>query len=110
MKGTDPKTIMLGAKCVIVLMDVYFREAYPRLMEGHFGRCYLDDDRMTRDCLALHIKTFRSFLCENGNEKRASVLGGFGALTDDRDIAAALVHNAFEMGVGIDVRWRIDRK
>ena len=56
MKGTDPKAIMPGAKTVIVLMEVYFREAYPRFMEGHFGRCYLDDDRVTKDGLTALIQ------------------------------------------------------
>ena len=70
MKGTDPKAIMPGAQSVIVLMEVYFREAYPRMMEGHFGRCYLDDDRITRDGLALRIKAFRSFLRDNGVDSK----------------------------------------
>jgi epoxyqueuosine reductase len=70
MKGTDPRAVMPGAQTVIVLMEVYFREAYPRVMEGHFGRCYLDDDRMTRDGLAQRIKTFRSFLRDNGIDSK----------------------------------------
>ena len=70
MKGTDPGAIMPGAQSVIVLMEVYFREAYPRMMEGHFGRCYLDDDRMTRDGLTQRIKGFRSFLRDNGIDSK----------------------------------------
>ncbi len=70
MKGTDPRAIMPGAQSVIVLMEVYFREAYPRMMEGHFGRCYLDDDRMTRDGLAQRIKAFRSFLRDNNIDSK----------------------------------------
>ncbi|MDJ0883914.1 MAG: 4Fe-4S double cluster binding domain-containing protein, partial [Desulfobacterales bacterium] len=70
MKGTDPGAIMPGAQSVIVLMEVYFREAYPRMMEGHFGRCYLDDDRMTRDGLTQRIKAFRSFLRDNGIDSK----------------------------------------
>ncbi len=70
MKGTDPKVVMPGAQSVIVLMEVYFREAYPRIMEGHFGRCYLDDDRMTRDGLALRIKAFRNFLRDHGIDSK----------------------------------------
>ena len=66
MKGTDPKAIMEDAETVIVLMEVYFRQAYPRHMEGHFGRCYLDDDRVTKDGLSQRIKAFRSFLRDNG--------------------------------------------
>jgi epoxyqueuosine reductase len=70
MKGTDPKAIMPEAQSVIVLMEVYFRNAYPRIMEGHFGRCYLDDDRITRNGLAQRIKTFRSFLRDNGIDSK----------------------------------------
>ena len=49
---------------------VYFREAYPRHMEGHFGRCYLDDDRVTKDGLSQRIKAFRSFLRDNGIDSK----------------------------------------
>jgi epoxyqueuosine reductase len=64
--GTDPTTILPGAKSIIVLLELYFRKSYPRSVEGHFGRCYLDDDRVTGDGLALRIKAFRSYLRENG--------------------------------------------
>ncbi|MBC2715988.1 MAG: epoxyqueuosine reductase [Desulfobacteraceae bacterium] len=70
MKGTDPKAIMKDAETVIVLMEVYFRQAYPRNMEGHFGRCYLDDDRVTKDGLSQRIKAFRSFLRDNGIDSK----------------------------------------
>jgi epoxyqueuosine reductase len=66
MDGTDPKTILPEAKTIVVLMEVYFRQSYPRYMEGHFGRCYLDDDRVTKDGLARRIKGFRSELREHG--------------------------------------------
>ena len=64
--GTDPSTILPGAKSIIVLLELYFKQAYPRYMEGHFGRCYLDDDRVTGDGLSLRIKAFRAFLRDNG--------------------------------------------
>jgi epoxyqueuosine reductase len=64
--GTDPSVILPGAKSIIVLLELYFRKSYPRSVEGHFGRCYLDDDRVTGDGLSLRIKAFRSFLRENG--------------------------------------------
>lgn len=65
-QGTDPKTVMPEGKTIIVLIAVYFHKSYPREMEGHFGRCYLDDDRITKDGLALRIKAFRRFLSDNG--------------------------------------------
>ena len=66
VKGTDPTTILPNAKTIIVLMEVYFRKSYPRSMEGTFGRCYLDDDRVTHDGLSKRIKAFRTFLRDNG--------------------------------------------
>lgn len=64
--GTDPKQIFPDAGSIIVLMEEYFNEAFPPSMEKYFGRCYLDDDRVTKDRLAKRIKTFRDFLRENG--------------------------------------------
>ena len=66
LAGTDPKTILPGARSIIVLIEAYFREAFPLQLERHFGRCYLDDDRVTKDGLAPRIKAFRSFLQEKG--------------------------------------------
>lgn len=63
--GTDPKHFLPEAKSVIVLLLSYFEEAFPPTMESHFGRCYLDDDRVTKDGLALKIKAFRQFLKAN---------------------------------------------
>lgn len=68
--GTDPKTVLPSAQSIIVLLEVYFREAFPASLEAHFGRCYLDDDRMTKDGLALRIKVFRNFLRENGIDSK----------------------------------------
>lgn len=70
MSGTDPEAIMPDAQSIIVLMEVYFRKAFPRFLEGHFGRCYLDDDRVTKDGLSLRIKSFRKYLRENGIESK----------------------------------------
>lgn len=70
MAGTDPRAVMPSAKAVIVLVEAYFREAFPPMLECHFGRCYLDDDRVTKDGLALRIKAFRSFLRDDGIDSR----------------------------------------
>ena len=64
--GTDPRTALPGAGSIIVLVDTYFRESFPRSLEGTFGRCYLDDDRVTRDGLTKRIQDFRAVLKENG--------------------------------------------
>jgi epoxyqueuosine reductase len=68
--GTDPKTVLPGAQSIIVLVDSYFRESFPRALEGTFGRCYLDDDRVTKDGLTKRIKAFRSYLRDHGVESK----------------------------------------
>lgn len=68
--GTDPRESLPGARSIVVLMEVYFREAYPRWMESHFGRCYLDDDRVTKDGLTRRIKAFRTFLRQHGVDSK----------------------------------------
>src|SRR5512140_364539 len=64
--GTDPATVLAGAKAIIVLIEPYFREAFPPSLERHFGRCYIDDDRMTGNRLGIRVKAFRSFLRDHG--------------------------------------------
>lgn len=66
LAGTDPGNAMGNAQSIVVLLDLYFHQAYPRWMEGHFGRCYLDDDRVTKDGLSRRIKAFRALLGDNG--------------------------------------------
>ena len=73
LDGTDPKTVLPAAKSIIVLLELYFREAFPVSLESHFGRCYLDDDRMTRDGLAPRIKAFRDFLRRGGPGRHGNV-------------------------------------
>ena len=68
--GVDPSSIMPDAKTIIVLIEPYFNESYPPFLEGNFGRCYLDDDRVTKDGLAKRIKAFRQFLRDNGIESK----------------------------------------
>jgi epoxyqueuosine reductase len=70
LAGTDPKNILAGAKSIIVILESYFEEAYPLSMERNFGRCYLDDDRVTKDGLALKIKALRKFLKEGGIDSK----------------------------------------
>jgi epoxyqueuosine reductase len=70
LDGTDPKHFLPQAKSIIVLLTSYFEEAFPNSMERHFGRCYLDDDRVTKDGLAVKVKAFRQFLKENGVDSK----------------------------------------
>jgi epoxyqueuosine reductase len=68
--GIEPKNSLPDAKSIIVLIEHYFRRSFPPSMEAHFGRCYLDDDRVTKDGLALRVKSFRAFLRENGIDSK----------------------------------------
>ena len=70
LAGTHPQTILPGAKSIIVVIEPYFREAFPPSLERHFGRCYLDDDRMTGNRLGKRIKAFRSYLRDNGIDSK----------------------------------------
>lgn len=69
-QGTDPRAVWGEARSIIVLVENYHRHAFPASMLGKFGRCYMDDDRITRDGLAHKIKAFRSFLREHGIDSR----------------------------------------
>lgn len=64
--GTDPENILPGAKSIIVVLELYFRQAFPKSMERYFGRCYLDDDRVIRDGLAQKITAFKTYLRKGG--------------------------------------------
>jgi epoxyqueuosine reductase len=66
LENTDPAVILPGARSIIVLIEDYCREAFPASLVGKFGRCYMDDDRMTRDGWAVRIKEFRDYLRDNG--------------------------------------------
>ena len=68
--GVDPGSILPGANTIIVLIEPYFNESYPASMEGYFGRCYLDDDRVTHDGLYQRIKAFRGFLRDHGIDSK----------------------------------------
>jgi len=65
-EGTDPKTMLADARSIIVLIENYCRDAFPASLVGKFGRCYLDDDRITQDGLTRRLKAFRAFLREHG--------------------------------------------
>ena len=64
--GTDPQTLLPGAQSIVVLVDSYFRESFPRFIEGNFGRCYLDDDRVTGGGLSKRVPEFQQFLKDHG--------------------------------------------
>lgn len=65
-EGSTPAAILPDVKTIIVLLDNYYRYAFPKTMEPYFGRCYMDDDRVTKDGLTVRIRQFVTFLRENG--------------------------------------------
>ena len=71
-KNTDPLTVLEEGKSLIVLLHSYLQSAIPVSLMGNFGRCYLNDDRVTRDGLALRVKELRNFLKENGINSKLS--------------------------------------
>ena len=68
--GVDPRTSLPAAKSILVLLDGYFNEAFPGPLEAHFGRVYLDDDRMTKDGLSVRIKSLRTLLRDSGIDSK----------------------------------------
>mgnify|MGYP000985469864 FL=1 len=58
--GTDPGKALPGAKSIIVLLESYLEKAFPAELEGHFGRCYLDDDRVTKDGMTRRLRDRKS--------------------------------------------------
>ncbi len=70
MEGTEPSNFLPNAKSIIVLIAEYFKKGFPASLIGKFGRCYLDDDRFTKDELYLNIKAFREYLRKYGIESK----------------------------------------
>ncbi len=66
LEATDPKKLYPNAKSIIVLIASYFKEDFPASLVGKFGRCYLDDDRITQDGLMLKVYEFQKYLRDNG--------------------------------------------
>jgi epoxyqueuosine reductase len=71
-KNTDPLTVLEDGRSIIVLLHSYLQSSIPVSLMGNFGRCYLNDDRVTRDGLAVRVKEFRNFLKENGINSKLS--------------------------------------
>ncbi|MCK9230665.1 MAG: HEAT repeat domain-containing protein [Syntrophales bacterium] len=70
IKGTTPLAVYPEARSIIVLIEPYFRTAFPPALEAHFGRWYLEDDRVTKDGRYLRLQAFRAFLKKAGVESR----------------------------------------
>lgn len=70
MTGVDPARVWPEVKSLIVLLAGYHHYAFPPSMLGKFGRCYIDDDRVTRDGLSLKVKALRALLREHGIDSK----------------------------------------
>ncbi|HOD36704.1 MAG TPA: 4Fe-4S double cluster binding domain-containing protein [Syntrophales bacterium] len=64
--GTDPRKALPEAKAIVVLLESYLEKTCPPALEGHFGRCYLDDDRVTKDGMTGRLRLLREFLRHKG--------------------------------------------
>lgn len=64
--GIDPLKILDSGRSLIVLLYSYFENQIPPSLERFYGRCYLNDDRVTKDGLAVMVKAFRGYLRDNG--------------------------------------------
>jgi len=71
-KGTDPQKLLPGAKSIIVLVDWFLKESFHPFMEAHFGRLYIDEDRIFRKEMVGRMIDFTAFLQENGISALAS--------------------------------------
>ncbi|MGE5454873.1 MAG: epoxyqueuosine reductase [Methylocystaceae bacterium] len=70
MEGVSPLALYPEAKSMIVVLENYHQYSFPTTLLGKFGRCYLDDDRVTKDGLAVKIKALRSFLRDHGIDSK----------------------------------------
>jgi epoxyqueuosine reductase len=70
--GTDPRSIMPEAKSIIVVTFMYFKESFDPRMEAHFGRLYIDEDRILKEEQVRRTKEFIRILQEDGMRANAS--------------------------------------
>jgi len=70
--GTVPKNKMPGAKSILVLVDMLLKESFDPRMEAHFGRFYIDEDRIFQKEMVLQGQNFVKFLQEDGMEAMIS--------------------------------------
>jgi epoxyqueuosine reductase len=66
VKGTDPQKQLPGGKSIIVLVHWYLKESFHPFMETHFGRLYIDEDRIFRKEMMGRTGDFVAYLQENG--------------------------------------------
>lgn len=72
IKGTDPQDILPGAKSIIVLVHWFMKESFHPSMEAHFGKYYIDEDRIFRKQMMGRVDGFVAYLQEKGIHAVAS--------------------------------------
>ena len=72
IKGTDPQNILPGAKSIIVLVHWFLKESFHPFMEAHFGKFYIDEDRIFRKQMIGRVVSFVEYLRKNGINAKAS--------------------------------------
>ena len=88
-EGYDPEFSLHNAKTIIVLVEHFYEKSFPEHMVKHFGRVYIDDDRITKDGLVGKFERFQAFLREHGiaseapfylSHREAAVRAGLGTI------------------------------
>jgi epoxyqueuosine reductase len=72
IKGTDPRNIMPAAKSIIVLVHWFLKESFPPFMEAHFGKYYIDEDRIFKKQMIGRVADFVNYLQSSGIHAMAS--------------------------------------
>jgi len=72
MRGTDPQKILPGARSIIVLVHWFLKESFHPFMEAHFGKFYVDEDRIFRKEMIGRSVDFVKYLREKGITAKAS--------------------------------------
>ena len=72
INGADPKNTIPEAKSIIVLIDLLLKESFDPKMEAHFGRYYIDEDRIAQQELLQRTRDFVQFLRDDGMQAKVS--------------------------------------
>jgi epoxyqueuosine reductase len=72
IKGADPPNILPEAKSIIVLVHWFLKESFHPFMEAHFGKFYIDEDRIFKKEMIGQVVRFVEYLCKNGINAMAS--------------------------------------
>ncbi len=72
IKGADPRNIMPAAKSIIVLVHWFLKESFPPFMEAHFGKYYIDEDRIFKKQMIGRVADFVNYLQSSGIHAIAS--------------------------------------